>query len=316
MCWNTAFYNELWVIILELGLIVSGVWFIALNHRKRNDVAKSAQSEKFKEESKDPQDEIGILKERVKKIEDAQKEHSSFDARIKTLAKNDSELSARVKNMDNWKIPKWVYWVWLIVIIAIGLSIAAICMDSGIMWNVEIVSTSIVLCFVGILATFIVVNNFAQVEKIERQFKSEVGEMNDELSKYRHIIEGKILYLIKRNNELFLEFLKDRTERHCEKEEFEDITNEFIAWSKTVDMQYIDIYADTIDKCLDLLKLIFESEEDASKIRSCPLVYFYEELSRYIPYSEKARGLYNRINILMDSDSFNKKNRKIKKGRQ
>jgi hypothetical protein len=73
---------------------------------------------------------------------------------------------------DNTKahIPKWVYWVWLISIIAIGLSIAAIYMNSGIMWNVESVSISIVLGFVGILATFIVVSNHAQVKGVKDEF--------------------------------------------------------------------------------------------------------------------------------------------------
>ena len=66
-------------------------------------------------------------------------------------------------------LPKWFYWVWLIAIISIGLSICTIFISvyQHINWNVEVVSTSIILAFVGIIATFVVISNYSQT----RDFK-------------------------------------------------------------------------------------------------------------------------------------------------
>jgi len=56
------------------------------------------------------------------------------------------------------------------------LSVIAIC-GIFISKNVVIVNESIVLIFVGILATFVVVSNYAQVKDIERKFEEKAGEI-------------------------------------------------------------------------------------------------------------------------------------------
>jgi hypothetical protein len=77
------------------------------------------------------------------------------------------------------KLPRWVYWVWLISIVALCFSFASIFSRYSIKWNIEIVSTSIILTFIGIIATFIVVGNYVQVIKIENQFNERIKEIED-----------------------------------------------------------------------------------------------------------------------------------------
>jgi SMC interacting uncharacterized protein involved in chromosome segregation len=109
------------------------------------------------------------------------------------------DLSKEIENLYKRKkthLPKWVYWVWLIGIVALGLSIASIFIVSDINWNVEVVSTTIILGFVGILATFIVVSNYMQVkevkdksERIENDFKDKTRRFEKE----NKIINEKII---------------------------------------------------------------------------------------------------------------------------
>jgi len=82
-------------------------------------------------------------------------------------------------------IPQWVYYVWLIAIASLALSITAffICVFPFVTWNVETVSIGIVLGFVGILATFIVVSNYAQVKDIERKFDKKIKEVDKRIEK-------------------------------------------------------------------------------------------------------------------------------------
>ncbi|MDR1973719.1 MAG: hypothetical protein LBQ31_03485 [Bacteroidales bacterium] len=82
-------------------------------------------------------------------------------------------------------LPKWVYWVWLISIVAIGLSIAAIFTNYSIKCNVEVVSTSIILAFVGIIATFIVVSNYAQVKDIKDDTAEKIKKMNEDYNNFQ-----------------------------------------------------------------------------------------------------------------------------------
>jgi hypothetical protein len=61
-------------------------------------------------------------------------------------------------------------------IVALGMAVTAlfIGVTPYVRWNVEIVSVSIILAFVGILATFIVVGNYSQVKEIEGKFDEKV----------------------------------------------------------------------------------------------------------------------------------------------
>jgi len=81
------------------------------------------------------------------------------------------------KKENKAKYPKWVCWFCLISIISLALSVSTFYMNSNLIWNVEIVSVSIVLAFVGILATFIVVSNYSQVKNIESNFDKKVKNL-------------------------------------------------------------------------------------------------------------------------------------------
>jgi len=61
------------------------------------------------------------------------------------------------------------------------LSIIAICCVF-VSNRVVVENQSIILIFVGILATFIVVSNYIQVKEIERKFDREIKEIKDELT--------------------------------------------------------------------------------------------------------------------------------------
>jgi hypothetical protein len=79
-----------------------------------------------------------------------------------------------VQNINNLnekiKLPHWTYWVWLISIVSLGLSLTSIFWGYNIKWNVEIVSTALMLGFVGVLATVVVVSNYNQVRDIQKDF--------------------------------------------------------------------------------------------------------------------------------------------------
>jgi ABC-type multidrug transport system fused ATPase/permease subunit len=85
-----------------------------------------------------------------------------------------------MSNLKN-KIPKWVYWVWLISIVSLGLSIASIFVAYDICWNVEMVSTAIVLGFVGIIATFVVVTNHSQIDTIKRDIDRKINTIDEQV---------------------------------------------------------------------------------------------------------------------------------------
>jgi len=87
----------------------------------------------------------------------------SIHSEIKGLKNNIDEI----KRKSTKKIPKWVCWVWLVSVIALALSTASLFIRIDYKWNVELVSTTIALAFVGILATFTVVSNYMQVKNVE-----------------------------------------------------------------------------------------------------------------------------------------------------
>ncbi|MDR1544370.1 MAG: hypothetical protein LBS50_08210 [Prevotellaceae bacterium] len=88
-------------------------------------------------------------------------------------------LIKRIEKLENRTIPKWVYWVWIISILGLLFSLVSILfLNHGN--NILItIATTLILSFVGILATFIVISNYAQVKEIEIKFKVE----NEKLEK-------------------------------------------------------------------------------------------------------------------------------------
>ena len=75
--------------------------------------------------------------------------------------------------------PKIGYWLIAIVIV---LLVVEICCHIS---NCVVSESNIVLTFVGILATFVVVSNYAQVKSIEDKMESEITHLNEELEKLR-----------------------------------------------------------------------------------------------------------------------------------
>lgn len=96
------------------------------------------------------------------------------------------------------KTVKWLgnYWVSGAALIMLGFSIA---INFG---NFSSNDTSIILTFVGILATFIVVGNYAQVMAIKGEFKDETTKLNSILKEIetsqietkKNLIESKGLH--------------------------------------------------------------------------------------------------------------------------
>jgi hypothetical protein len=110
------------------------------------------------------------------RFEDTNKKLSYFDDRIKKIEEN------RIKHF----FPQWI-WVLLLTLLCaiIFIWIMLIFQDK---YNFEIYNnhTSIILTFVGILATFIVVGNYAQIIEIKKEFEGK----SDKLSKRQDIIEN------------------------------------------------------------------------------------------------------------------------------
>jgi predicted nuclease with TOPRIM domain len=63
-------------------------------------------------------------------------------------------------------------------------------MDSGLIWNVEIISISIILAFLGFLTTFIVISNYAQVKEVKDEFTKQITDTKDEFGKEVSEIES------------------------------------------------------------------------------------------------------------------------------
>ena len=113
-------------------------------------------------------------------VEDLQKKEVVMADRIEKLEKRIGKLEL------NARFPRWVIWVWLIAIVAIGLSLISIFFSvaPNTKWNVEIVSTSIILAFVGVLATFVVVSNYMQLKRTEDRveaLQTQLGSQSEKL---------------------------------------------------------------------------------------------------------------------------------------
>jgi predicted Holliday junction resolvase-like endonuclease len=199
------------------------------------------------------------------------------DFKINFENENQKKFTKLEEEIENSKksIPKWVYWVWLIVIIALGLSVASLFIKVSYNWNVELVSTSIILTFVGILATFIVVGNYMQV----RDIKSEIKDRIDALEKD---FNGKI------------KMFSDRFNFELDKKEDTNIVSiekEFCFWSMNIanNTKYFSdlfIFLDKIkgknekiqysEKAAELLKQknIILSEHDKDIVKSLADIYY------------------------------------------
>jgi hypothetical protein len=132
---------------------------------------------------------IADLKSKVEKSEeyakdlgDVQQKYSSFDERIKKIegrAKLPKDNADNQKEKMCWikKIPTW-FWILMVILLCaiLFIWIMLIFQDK---YDFEISNnhTSIILTFVGIAATFVVVGNYAQVNKIEENYKNRIEKI-------------------------------------------------------------------------------------------------------------------------------------------
>ena len=76
------------------------------------------------------------------------------------------------------------YWIVGIVIILLGIDICCHIKSGVIVFE----SDHIILTFVGILATFVVVGNYAQVKEIESKVNTKVNNIDSNISKIENIV--------------------------------------------------------------------------------------------------------------------------------
>jgi amino acid transporter len=95
--------------------------------------------------------------------------------------KCDKESKSQDETRKIKKTSCGVCWVWVISIVALAFSLISI--FCGVApytnWNVEIVSLTIILGFVGILATFVVISNYAQVVEIKNEFGKRISAVEN-----------------------------------------------------------------------------------------------------------------------------------------
>jgi peptidoglycan hydrolase CwlO-like protein len=136
---------------------------------------------------------INNLSVRVKQIEDAQKEHSSFDDRIKELEeKIANEISDLRKEIDTPKAEKTPYMGILVAIFGLAFLFFLFAILLNKSFGFGISGDSIVLTFVGIAATFVVVSNYAQVKEIEDRTKDLLEQERNKLKENITLINNKI----------------------------------------------------------------------------------------------------------------------------
>ena len=123
-----------------------------------------------------------------------------------------NELEKQISSSGK-KLPCWVYWVWLIVIVSLGLSVSSLFIRVGYNWNVEIVSISIILAFVGILATFVVISNYAQAREIKNEYDKKTKELESKFEEKTVVVENKFKSEIQAIEKLFNEKLKETEDR-------------------------------------------------------------------------------------------------------
>jgi hypothetical protein len=134
---------------------------------------------------------INSLSTSTAKIDDFNKLKDSVGELKSNSEKQITELSKRVDDLCKEKLEKsgkppikTKWWSYLILLFAITV-FAALFFWFAIWLNIEhrfgISDSSIVIAFIGILATFVVVSNYLQVLEVKREFASEVEKAKGEL---------------------------------------------------------------------------------------------------------------------------------------
>jgi hypothetical protein len=175
--------------------------------------------------------------------------HSSINNNSTAINDNSADINELRKSIDNLskainatkrdatedckedkkegKKPNFTTWflvIAVISVIALGLAITSFFMGVTpyVNWNVETVSLSIILAFVGILATFVVLSNYMQVQDIKREFTQKIEKLKNNFvrktdSDYQLLIKIKDMY--------FVDYEKVRNEIYFYQETLEALVN-------------------------------------------------------------------------------------------
>jgi hypothetical protein len=177
------------VIAIELGLIALGVLRIGCHLKKRKKIDESLSPQKSDESNEPP------------------KENNNDDggASKKTChSENKTEKPALDKSHKNFWEKAFScyasYWILGIVIILIGFDIAI---------HIPIIDIKCsyfgaIIGFVGILATFVVISNYAQVKEVKDEFAGKIGgleklidgEISKRIEDYDHTVTGTFYFLM------------------------------------------------------------------------------------------------------------------------
>ena len=108
-------------------------------------------------------------------------------------------------------LPMWVYFVWLFAVISLALSLLCffVFVFPNTKWDVNAVSVAIILAFVGILATFVVVNNHIQLKQTEDKIDDKYKEIETLLSDIddskKRLVKLEDIFLNPRATALYLQ---------------------------------------------------------------------------------------------------------------
>jgi hypothetical protein len=154
-----------WSIVscIELLLIIGGIaWIVCLLKRKKSTEKVVQTDEKSTDQ---PQ-------------KDNKEPHSNGEK---------SESKSKYSN----KMPEWAWILIASIVGAIVFIFVMILFQKCYGFEIKEGSTSIVLTFVGIAATFVVVSNYAQVWNIERKFYQKTEEVKTEFDNKISFIDKK-----------------------------------------------------------------------------------------------------------------------------
>lgn len=97
-------------------------------------------------------------------------------------------------NQPTNKLKHWICnnWMYVVEILLLAIILTILCINYNNDENINAIILGIVLSFIGIIATFIVVSNYAQVKDIESKTKKDINVVVGELKKLKEA-ESNIL---------------------------------------------------------------------------------------------------------------------------
>ena len=131
-----------------------------------------------------------------------------FEKRISNLENEFSKINKPIKSHTPY--------VWILLLItALSIAFFTLFILLNHFFGFGISGDSIVLTFVGIVATFIVISNYMQVKEIENKFEIKANEVKNEFDKKNLLLEDKHNEMLLKSEKkmsdiiLFTKFLED-----------------------------------------------------------------------------------------------------------